>query len=132
MLLAGGVIGPLAGMMTGRLTGEMTGDRLDVLTEVVIAVITLEGVASVSYHIDVRAGTAFINNDVPIVVGIDVMIHVLVGVLACTYKGAVSDTCIPGDVGASIWETVMAALKFETLPTSFDELLLFCWTSFRS
>jgi hypothetical protein len=50
MLLAGRVIGPLTGMVIAGLAGGMADIRVDMLTEVcmtvvVVAVITLEGVA---------------------------------------------------------------------------------------
>ena len=139
MLLAGRVIEPLTGMMIGRLAGGMADICVDMLTEVcmtvvVVVVITLEGVAPLSYTIDVRAGlwvgTVF-STDVVIVVRVDVMVGLLIDVSARTGNGDVPDIGVSADVDENMWVTMIAVLELRTLLAPLEELLLFCWTAFR-
>ena len=71
------------------------------------------------------------DTDVSIVVRVDVMVDIWIDVLTCTVISVLTDIGVLADVNANMWAAMMAVLELIILPSSLEELLLFCWTAFR-
>ena len=131
ILLTGGVIGPLSKVTSGLTVG--TADIIvDTLAKIciaggIVAAITLDLVAPVSFAIGVRRAETVFGTDLCIGVRVNLILTVLIDIFT---HGVVPGIGNLAGVGVNMWIPVRAILEFMTWPVSFGELLLFFWRAF--